>query len=487
MSLPTISSLCRTLGDDLTPAAGFGAPPIPVTAVHVSELADPTAYVTGGELLLTTGLTLPADRAGCGAYAARLRAIGIAALGLGLGPVHDSVPEPLADACREAGLVLLMVPDPTPFLTVTEAYYSARAKASEQHLHDTVAAHRTLTNAAVAPDPGSEVLRRLARILGGWAATLTAAGEVARIHPSGLIDEAEALQDAVARLRVAGAHSAASFVAGGRFVALSPLSVESRVVGYLAVGTPRQLTAGQRHVVTTAVALLSIDTLQRLGRASAREAGARCVALLVDLGHAAAARELAAAGGLPVPGVEGRVLAVRGRDVQESARVVYAWCPDACGVRTGATEAWFLLPSRHPDLVSLAGRLTAHDASAAALVSPRVRLEDAPAVRARLEDRLRRLPDGRTELADAPDGGPEGELAARLDVFLTGQKPPVVQALVAYLRRRGQWEHAARDLEVHRNTLRYRVGRAAAALDVDVDDPDTAARLWLDLRGRGLA
>ena len=35
----------------------------PITWVHVSELADPTPFLTGGELLLTTGITVDARAA----------------------------------------------------------------------------------------------------------------------------------------------------------------------------------------------------------------------------------------------------------------------------------------------------------------------------------------------------------------------------------------------------------------------------------------
>lgn len=51
MALTTVASLCRSLGKDLHPADGFVALDTPVTAVHVSELVDPTLYVSGGELL----------------------------------------------------------------------------------------------------------------------------------------------------------------------------------------------------------------------------------------------------------------------------------------------------------------------------------------------------------------------------------------------------------------------------------------------------
>ncbi|HRI94832.1 MAG TPA: PucR family transcriptional regulator ligand-binding domain-containing protein [Nocardioides sp.] len=244
MSLPTVESLCRALGQHLQPVAGFDAPVTPVTAVHISELLDPSAYVTGGEILLTTGLMLPANKIGCERYVARLAEIEIVALGLGLGPVHKTVPSRLIEACEKIGLPLLVVPISTPFLTITKAYWAARARSTEQSLQDAVATHRALIDAAVAPDPGAEILRRLSRALDGWAASVTSTGEVDQIYPAGLIDEAEALQAEVARLEVAGVHSAASFTTRDRYVAIYPLSVEGRVVGYLAVGTPAQFTGG---------------------------------------------------------------------------------------------------------------------------------------------------------------------------------------------------------------------------------------------------
>ena len=128
MSLPTVAVLCAQLGEHLAPAPGFEAPETEITAVHVSELADPTAYLNGGELLLTTGMTLPGSLIGCDRYVAALRETGVVALGFGVGPSHDRVPEPLTEACRRQGLPLLLVPPPTPFLTITQTYWQARTR-----------------------------------------------------------------------------------------------------------------------------------------------------------------------------------------------------------------------------------------------------------------------------------------------------------------------------------------------------------------------
>jgi DNA-binding PucR family transcriptional regulator len=486
MALPTVASLCRALGKHLHPADGFVVPETPVTAVHVSELVDPTLYVSGGELLLTTGLTLPTSRIEWEGYISRLKSIGIAALGIGLGPRYSEPPEVLVEACRASGLTLLVVPAPTPFLTISKTYWTARARSSEQHLQDAVAAHRALIDAAASPDPAAEVLRRLARAVDGWAATLTSTGKLDQIHPAGLVEEAEALQSEVERLEVAGVHSAGSFVARGRYVAIFPLSVEETVVGYLAVGTTEQLSAMRRRVVLTAVALLSIDSMHWQRAAPAREATARCVASLVDLGHIEAARQLAALERLPMLQREGRVLLVHARDSEKVVRVVESWSADVLAVAITRAESWYLLHSGHPRLADLGRSLLKADPTASAVVSELVRLEDVGTTRSRLGDRLRALPKGELALDESPIGDAR-LIATRLDDFLEAQSNDLIAAAAAYLRHHGQWAPASRDLGVHRNTLRYRLSRAREALGVDIDDPDIAARLWLLMRERGVA
>jgi purine catabolism regulator len=474
------------LGKHLHPADGFVAPEAPVTAVHISELVDPTSYVSGGELLLTTGLILTTSRIGWEEYVSRLKSIGIAALGIGLGPRYFEPPEALAEACKASGLTLLIVPDSTPFLTISKTYWTARARSSERHLQDEVAAHRALIGAAAKPDPPAEVLRRLARAVDGWAASLTSTGKLDQIHPAGLVEEAEALQSEVARLEVAGVHSAASFIARGRYVAIFPLSVEETVGGYVAVGTTEQLSATHRRVVLTAVALLSVDLIRWQRTAPAREATARCVASLVDLGHIEAARQLAASEGLPVLHREGRVLLVRARDSEKVVRVVESWSGEVLPVTVTRAESWYLLPSGHPRLADLGRSLSKADPTASAVLSELVRLEDIGTTRSRLESRFRGLSRGELEL-DEFSLGDARLIVARLDAFLETQSKDVIAAVAAYLRHRGHLVRASRDLGVHRNTLRYRLSRAREALGVDIEDPDVAARLWLLMRERGAA
>lgn len=484
MSVPTVASLCAALGHHLTPVPGFTAPETEVTAVHVSELDDPTAYLGGGELLLTTGLVLPHSLLGCRRYVGRLVEAGVSALGYGLGPVTQAVPEQLVAACRDAGLPLLAVPGPTPFTMISRAYWSALSRATEQELADAVAAHRALVEAAASADPVPAVLRRLAGVLGGWAALLDASGELVDAHPIASAVHTDVLRLEVARLEAAGARSSATFTVADQVLAVFPLAVGGRTVGYLAAGSPRRFGPEQRRVVVTAAALLSLDTVRGQRDRSAVEATRRCVALLLDAGMAEAARLLAARTGSPMPQHDACVLAVDGTDLDTLIDAVLAWAPDALLVRTAPGTAWAVLAAHHADPADLAERLRAQDRTVRAILSEPAPLDRLGLVRSRLVRAAAALPPGMVEL---PRRVLPSHVDQAVDRLTAGASADVVEGLVAYLRHRGQWEQAARSLELHRNTLRYRVGRARELLEVDLDDPDVAAELWLLLRTRGLA
>ncbi|WP_412077937.1 helix-turn-helix domain-containing protein [Streptomyces xanthophaeus] len=139
-----------------------------VHGVHASEMADPSPYLLGGELLLTAG-TAPGDAE---AYVARLAGAGVAALGFGVAPVHEQVPAGLAEACDRYGLPLLEVPPGTPFTAVARTVWRLMAEARTRELRRVTEAQQSLAAAAARPDPVRSVLSRLAATLTGWAALL---------------------------------------------------------------------------------------------------------------------------------------------------------------------------------------------------------------------------------------------------------------------------------------------------------------------------
>src|SRR5947209_3031132 len=87
----TVRDLLRDL--DVRLLAGERSLHLPVRWVHISELLDPTPWLAGGELLLTTGMQLdtPAQQR---EFMARLADHHLAGLGFGTGFKHAGVPEP---------------------------------------------------------------------------------------------------------------------------------------------------------------------------------------------------------------------------------------------------------------------------------------------------------------------------------------------------------------------------------------------------------
>jgi purine catabolism regulator len=480
MRTPTVAGLCIRLDPQLAPAPGFEPPATPIAAVHISELPDPTAYLSGNELLLTTGLALPRSTMGCERYVRRLVGAGVAALALGLGPVHRSVPDELAAACRAAGLCLLVVPEATPFLTVTKAYWSDLGRTAERQLVDVLAAHQQLVDAAAGPEGGRGVLAALVRAIGQWGAVLDADGDIETVWPAAAKSDAAALGGELERLRVTGVRSAASLLlVDDLHVSIHPLAAEERVLGYLALAGAAPPSATDRRLLLTGCALLSIDLAGRRAATSGSRAGSRAVCLLLDEGLPDAARRLASRLGAPPLPARVRLLAVSAPagTLGDVAVRVRRWWPDVLSCPVDATRSWFVLPVDHPPLERLRETLRRRTPGVQVVLSPAVALEEVPRARARL---VRTLETGERPVPDV------GGLSEGLDRLVAEPRGDLAATLVGYLRHRGQWEPAARELGVHRNTLRLRVARCRELLGAEVDDPDVSAPLWLLLRERGL-
>lgn len=489
MPAPTVAGLCVRLDPQLLPAAGFEPPATTVTAVHISELVDPTPYLSGGELLLTTGLALPRSTMGCQRYVRRLVEAQISALGLGLGPVHAAVPETLARACRDAGLCLLVVPAPTPFLVVTKAYWSDLRRAAERELGGVLTTQQRLVDAATGSGGDPEVvLAALVQAVGTWGAVLDPDGDAQVVWPRSATPLSEELSEHLDRMRFSGVRSAASLLVEGWHVATYPLVSGERVLGYLALASARPLLGNERRLVLTACALLSLAAVRRRDAGAEAEAGHRSVCLLLDLGLPDAAVALAARLGTAPLGARVRLLAVAGPEgaADQAVAEVRRWAADALVCRVDDRRAWFVVPVDHPPLEELRAGMQRRTPSLRSGLSPAVALAEVPRVRVRLMRDLAaphapRQSDGRLATATGDGSRLEERLAE-----LVHQRVDLTGTLVEYLRHRGQWDPTARALGVHRNTVRQRIQRCRELLDVSPDDPDVGADLWLLLRERGL-
>ncbi|MDN5766233.1 MAG: PucR family transcriptional regulator [Humibacillus sp.] len=461
-------------------------------AVHISELADPTTYLHGGELLLTTGLSLPLTGAGCGAYVRRLVGARVAALGLGLGPVHTRVPGVLERACERHGLPLLVVPAEVPFQSVTRSFWASVGAQQERSLHATIGFHQRLVTAAASPDAAPAVLAVLAEAVGGWATLIDPTGRPLVTRPPARAADASALSEDVRRLRPAGPRSAATFPVGQQVASLHPVVGNGEALAYLGTVSPVPMSRQLRGLLLSSLALLGSDAAHRKEAVRAERALTAGVAQLVRAGHVQAAGDLADALGVPPPPPRVRLLlaAASTGDVALE-RLAAALEPAGAawwGLVTGKV-ATVLMHAAHDwaDDEHRHAALAPHTQQCALGVGPLVRLRDVSAIHDALVDWCAALPRPGVHVW-RPGVTPLVSPAWADEVIgaLTDEGPELVSLVADYLRHRGRWEAVATASGLHRNSVRARIARAEQVLGASLADPDTAARLWLALRATGL-
>src|SRR5215210_828223 len=144
--------------------------------VHISELEDPTPWLSGGELLLTTGMALE-DPERQRAYVRRLADHGLAGLGLGTGFAHDGVPDALRETAAELGFPLVEVPYALPFIAVTEKAASHLVNEHYAVLQRALAAHERLERIVLSEQGLDGVAAALSALIGGPALVFDGRGE----------------------------------------------------------------------------------------------------------------------------------------------------------------------------------------------------------------------------------------------------------------------------------------------------------------------
>jgi PucR family transcriptional regulator, purine catabolism regulatory protein len=133
---------------------------------HSTELPDPSAYLRGGELVCTVGTTLTgAER--CARFVDAVMAAGAVGICFGAGDVHDDVPPSLVEACRMAGLPLLVAPHGAPFSAIGEYLASRRVEAETANLRTRDALMPRLLAGLRGHVPVVDLLHEAARHVGG--------------------------------------------------------------------------------------------------------------------------------------------------------------------------------------------------------------------------------------------------------------------------------------------------------------------------------
>ncbi len=479
-SSPSTGSTSRwcTLADDSAEVAW----------VTSSELADPTPYLEGGELLLTTGLSTAGWHDEWDGYVARLLAAGVAALGLGTGLTHGASPSDLVSACVRQGMNLLEIPRTVTFVAVSRE--AARlVEDAERHAAQATLARQRVLIAAAASLPGTRSLvRALAQTVGGAAAVLDWRGRpvVGPVgEPAEALDLARAAEE-VARLRQQRGRSTSRVVDGTNSLEVQPLGAGERADLYLAIGAPGRSEGPCRITIATAVALLGYAVEgERQGQATERSVRSRAVELVLSGDPLSGRTLLGSLEGQPVVPGRCRVVRALGGHKQLSEGLLLAEASDLLA-RLDDDELTIVIPAGLPREHEILGEFEA--AGLRLGVGPEVSVARAGTSHKNaglaLAETLATSRvvhwDGLVSLGAAAmlDRGRAPDIARS---YLRPLSPMLILTLRAFIHHHGSHVKVAQELGVHRNTVRARVARIEALLGDSLDDPHTRATAWIAL------
>lgn len=500
--------------------------------VEPSELADPTPYLLDGEFVLTAGLPFVAE-GGSGeavdAYVRRLVAARVGALGFGLEPYFDAVPEAVLQACRRHGLTLVSIPGNLPFaalgLEFSRLLESDNARTFRQ-LADT---NRQLMRAVLSARPEHELLAALAQRVPVWAVLVGADGRVrargsaAPAGPGAFPGaDSAALQPLLARLLSGSGPRVEtdSFDAAGSALVFGyPLrSTRDANLGALILGTDVPLTPAQNSVVSAAVGLLELLVRQRTSGSLAPSQLATALLLHPESAVSGTAQHVTGLKDLLAQSISSTRSAplrvVQGMRVEDGAGAARAEGGPAGGQRrAGEGQVRELLEWRRlfdTKLVELTDygfaaitRLKVDDALLAEVERLGWRLVIgsgtefaglAEAYQRASSLRNRVLTGRRSVRADEVTWSVAGLLGAEAGTLLASRLlAPVLEleperrdgllgVLRAWLGENGSWDATAKTTGLHRNSVRRQIGIVADLLGLDLNRAQSRAELWIALQ-----
>jgi PucR family transcriptional regulator, purine catabolism regulatory protein len=528
---------------DVRLLAGEAALDLPVRWVHISELLDPTPWLSGGELLLTTGLQLDtAERQRD--FVTRLADHRLSGLGFGIGFRHECVPPALLEAAAEREFPVFEVPYDTPFIAVTEAAFTQLVNEQYAVLRRAIAAHERLERIVLSERGLDALAGTLATLIGAAVLVFDARGELLaqRAFRRPVAAEAfSALQSELrerSRRREARAFLPAYAEEDNRGLALpvaadgapgSGNGVERIPEAWLvAIKDSGPLSDFDRLTLHQAVTIVALELLRRrvAGDTERRLAGDVLAAVVQgELGGLELARRLEPFG------LSDRVAAIvlerpnhgRGSSSPVESALSTALREEAAPAlvaSTGSLTCALVAGIDEDELFALAERVSARlatDLGGGLSVGVGRSVPGGDARRSFHEARcaveavaLGVVPPrngsgpsaATARLATYKDLGSfqlllslQGNEALRL--FCDSILGPIeaseghyggelMRSLEAFIEENGQWERAAKRLYCHRHTLRYRIRRVEELTGRNLGNARDRIEFWLALRGREL-
>jgi DNA-binding PucR family transcriptional regulator len=521
----TVRGLVTEMGLEL--AVGEDGSDAPIRWIHISELPDPTPWLSGGELLLTTGIQLATEERQR-EFIRLLAGRHLAGLGFGTGFDHPELPAGILDEAGRLDFAVFEVPYEMPFIAITEKAFTRLVNEQYEVLQRGIAIHKRLERLVLEEGGLDEVVRALAAATGGAICVLSGRGKTIasktfrrELPPAAMEQVREEVRRrsgvaAAGRGRESGEFAPDHPEIAGRSLVL-PVSIRGRGAPQAWLVAARDaggLGDFERLILQQAVTVVALelmrqramrDTERRLagdvlaqalaGRLSEDELAARlrpfgvgADAAVLIFARRDAAPPTSAEGDLDrflADAGVGALVAVRDRllcavvDSQESVDPVAlaARARDSLAAEHGELRA---AASRPAPVGSL--RRSFHEArcalEAAAVVNgsspPVASYRDLGAFQLLLslqDDHALRLYCDSVlgPLEDASEYGDE-----------------LIRSLEAFIESNGQWERAARELYCHRHTLRYRIRRVEQLTGRDLSSARDRIEFWLALRAREL-
>ncbi|MGV0743756.1 PucR family transcriptional regulator ligand-binding domain-containing protein [Mycolicibacterium sp. XJ870] len=455
--------------------------------VATSELTDPTPFLEGGEILLTTGLDTAHWHAEWDGYVQRLATAHIAAIGLGAGLTYTKTPAGLISACRQHGVNLFEVPQRTTFVAVSRHVAQLLEEQESATARDTVKMQRRLISAAAKSDPTTAVVTTLAQALGGAACLVAPAGRViiGPVGPRRADFPLDEVAEDVRRLQAHGLRSAAGQSRPALSIAVHPIGLRGRPSTYLAAMGPTRLSDGQRQAVTTAVAVLGlVDEQERTRATTRRRMRSRAIELIA--GNDARTAQLVLEVDGPGPALPERIRILRATGTEADmddamaalelrGALVGTHAGELCAVITPAQAGAIGTRLTEAGLLVGVGDAVALDAGLAGYRSAGLALAQATETVALVVwDRV--IGDGPLGLID-PD-----RAMAFAETWLRNLDSEQLETLRCFLRHHGSRLKVAQELGLHRNTVRNRLDAIEAVLPGKLDDPQTRVSAWIALQ-----
>ncbi|MEW2561578.1 PucR family transcriptional regulator [Streptomyces griseorubiginosus] len=162
LSVRQVLMLERVLAGEPEVVAGAGQLDRAVRWVHVAEAADVGVMLSGGEMVLTTGVLLAGDDDKQAEYIQSLHRAEAAAVVLGLGRAFPAPPDAMRRAAERCGLPMVVLHRPFPFAELTEEVQARLVRRKFAAVSMSEAVRTALTGLITAGAPLQHLLDEIA-------------------------------------------------------------------------------------------------------------------------------------------------------------------------------------------------------------------------------------------------------------------------------------------------------------------------------------